>query len=185
MKQLLFLLLVATSATTAFAASDPNAGIPWGTIGQQVLNLTIVIGGLSLLLRRKVSAHFKKRQSQFAQLVEKAEQAKMAAEKNKREITERLQKLESTADDGLKNAKSEAEDLKRKILSEAQTLSTHLEEEAKRTAEYEIERVKLQLRKALLEEAVQVAKDNLQNQVGPTEQKRLQSEFIGKIQVVQ
>lgn len=169
----------------ALAAGDPNAGIPWALIGQQVLNLGLVIVFFTFLLRKKIAQHFKNRKAQFAQLVERAEQAKAAAESSKREITERLQKLEATADDGLRKAKSEAEDLKRQILSEAQSLSQRLEEEAQRTAEYEIERVRLQLRKALLEEAIKSAKDSLEQKVNAAEQKRLQSEFVQKIQVVQ
>ncbi|MCB0407215.1 MAG: ATP synthase F0 subunit B [Bdellovibrionales bacterium] len=160
-------------------------GIPWALIGQQVFNLLIVIGGLSFLLRKKVTQHFAERKVQYSQLIQKAEEAKVAAEKSKREITERLQQLESTADSSLQNAKSEAEELKRKIVEEAKTLSQRLEDDAKRTAEYEIQRAKIQLRKDLLEQSLIVARENLEKQVGTAEQNRLNSEFVQKVQVVQ
>ena len=182
--RLLAVLLILLIPTHALAAGGGD-GIPWAVIGQQVFNLTIVIVGLTMLLRKKVSAHFKERKEQFAQLIEKAEEAKTAAEKNKREVTERLQQLKSTADGDLKKAKSEAEELKHKILEEAQSLSARLEEEAKRTAIFEVERAKLELRKALLEESFSIAEKQIQTELTADKQNKLQSEFVDKIQVVQ
>ena len=105
--------------------------------------------------------------------------------KNKREITERLQKLESNADQSIHQARSEAEELKKKIIAEAETLSVRLEEEARRTAEFELERAKLKLRKALMEEAFQMARSNMEKDVSDGEQQRLKTEFVDRIQVVQ
>lgn len=169
----------------SLAAGDGDHGVPWALIGQQALNLSLLLILLTILLRKKVSAHFAERKVQYKQLIEKAEEAKVAAEKNKREITERLQKLENNADKSINQARSEAEELKKKIIAEAETLSSRLEEEAKRTANFELERARLKLRKSLMDEAFKLAKTNLENEVSSGEQQRLKSEFVDKIQVVQ
>lgn len=178
----LVLCLVLPSIALAAGGGD---GVPWGLIGQQALNLSLLLILLTILLRKKVSAHFAERKVQYKQLIEKAEEAKVAAEKSKREITERLQKLESNADQSIHQARSEAEELKKKIIAEAETLSARLEEEARRTAEFEVERAKLKLRKSLMDEAFLMAKTNLENQVSSNEQQRLKAEFVDRIQVVQ
>lgn len=182
---LLLVLIVPTVVFAAGGGEGDHHGVPWSLIGQQAFNLSLLLILLTVLLRKKVSQHFAERKVQYKQLIEKAEEAKVAAEKNKREITERLQKLESNADQSIKQAKSEAEELKKKIVAEAESLSARLEEEAKRTAAFEVERAKLQLRKSLMDEAFKLAKTNLQSDVGSDQQQRLKSEFVDKIQVVQ
>lgn len=178
------LVLCSVFSTVALAAGGGD-GIPWALVGQQVFNLSILLIILTVLLRKKVKAHFAERKVQYAQLIEKAEEAKVAAEKNKREITERLQKLESNADQSIHQARSEAEELKKRIIAEAETLSARLEDEARRTAEFELERAKLKLRKALMEEAFEMARTNLEKDVSDGEQQRLKTEFVDRIQVVQ
>lgn len=178
-----FLLLFAS--INALAAGGGDGGIPWAVIGQQVFNLTIVIVVLSMLLKKKIKEHFIERKAQFAQLVEKAEEAKTVAENSKREITERLQQLQTSAESDISRAKSEADELKHKILAEAESLSQRLKEEAKSTAAFEVERAKLALRKALLDESFILAEKKIQSEVTEEKQTQLKSEFIDKIQVVQ
>ncbi len=182
-----FLIISTLVPSLVFAADGAHGdhGVPWGLIGQQALNLSLLLILLTVLLRKKISQHFAERKVQYKQLIERAEEAKVAAEKSKREITERLQKLESNADNSIHKARSEAEELKKKIIAEAETLSARLEEEAKRTAEFELERAKLKLRNSLMEEAFKVARTNLESEVSSGEQQRLKAEFVDRIQVVQ
>jgi F-type H+-transporting ATPase subunit b len=159
-------------------------GIPWGTIGIQAFNLGLLIAVLIYLLRTMVIEHFKGRGQLYTELVERAEAAKTAAEKSHREIAEKLNELQATADQSLKTAQTEAAALKQKLMAEAQTLAKKLEEDSKRSVDVEIEKAKAQLRGELLFEALGATREALKKTVGSTESKRLQTEFADKIQVV-
>lgn len=187
MSRFIAVLATLTLATSAYAVSPEGEhhGIPWKLILTQTFNFSLVVVGLIFLLRKKVRAHFLERKHQFKKLVQRAEDARQEAEQNKREVTERLQKLEGSAEESVRRAKSEAEELKAKIVEEARTLSEKLKEEAARTADFELERAKLLLRQELLNEAMRAAKVELNASVDESEQKRLQSEFVEKVQVVQ
>jgi len=150
----------------------------------QFVNFSIFVGLLFFLLRKKVVAHFKDRESTFRQALIKAEHARKEAETQKNIIKEKLDKLESGAKLDLERATREAEELKAKILSEAQEIIANLKKEAERTAESEIQKAKLELREELLSGAIAQAKQILNEKVKEPDQKRLQKEFVEKIQVV-
>lgn len=158
--------------------------IPWKTIGVETLNMGLLTALLIYLLRHMVIAHFKGRRQTYTELVERAEAAKTAAEKSHREIAQKLAELQQSADENIRNAQSEATAMKQKLMGEAQTLAKKLEDDAHRTVETEIEKAKTQLRAELLAEAIHVSRDALKETVGSSEHKRLQTEFVDKIQVV-
>jgi len=173
---------------TAFAATGGTHGdthIPWGMVGQQIFNLSIVIFALWFLLRKKVATYFSDRKQKFNQLIQKAEEAKVSAEKSKREISERLHKLESQSQETLKEAKSEAEELKSKITKEAKALSEKLEDDALKSAEFEVERAKLQLRSELLKNSIAQSRESLNSEMDTSDQQGLNKQFIEKLQVTQ
>ena len=183
----LLLILVPTIALAGGggdAHGDPHA-IPWGMILQQLFNLSLALFIIVYFFGGKIGQHFAQRKEEFSQLLRKAEEAKVSAEKNKREITERLQKLESTSESTIKEAKAEAETLKKKILDDALHLSQRLEEEAARTATFEVERAKLKLRNELLEKSLEKSKSSLVSEVDGSKSQQLNKQFISHLQVSQ
>lgn len=158
--------------------------IPWGTVGVQAFNVILLFALLIYLLREMVVTHFKGRRQIYTELVQRAESAKTAAQNSHREIAQKLADLQKSADDNIRNAKAEAEALKQKLMSEAQTLAKKLEDDARRAVDIEIEKAKGQLRTELLSEAISVSREALKKTVGSSEQQRLQTEFVDKIQVV-
>jgi F-type H+-transporting ATPase subunit b len=158
--------------------------IPWKTIGVETLNMGLLTALLIYLLRHMVIAHFKGRRQTYTELVERAEAAKTAAEKSHREIAQKLAELQQSADENIRNAQAEAAAMKQKLMGEAQVLAKKLEDDAHRAVETEIEKAKTQLRAELLTEAIHVSRDALKETVGSSEHKRLQTEFVDKIQVV-
>ncbi len=150
----------------------------------QFVNFAMFVGLLFFFLRKKVVAHFQEREANFKQALIKAEHARQAAEAQKNIIKEKLDKLEAGAKADLEKAKRDAEELKIKILAEAQEIVSNLKKETERTAESEIQRAKLELREELLSGALAQAKQILKDKVNEPDQKRLQNEFVEKIQVV-
>ncbi|NJL23950.1 MAG: ATP synthase F0 subunit B [Calothrix sp. SM1_5_4] len=146
-------------AEAAAQGHDAHA-IPWSTLFVQAFNFTFLIVVLFLLLRKAVKVHFEHRARSYQELVERAEAARSQAERGKREIADRLAKLESTADQGLVQARAEAAELKSRILLEAKNLSEKLQAEAQRTALVELEKAKTELRRELLTNALQASRES-------------------------
>ncbi len=181
------LLLTSFCGPLAALAADGAHGhseIPWMTIVSQAVNLGLLVLLLVYLTRKTVARIFRERKQMYLDLVEKADAAKNEAEKNRREIAQRLQELESTPEQAINQARVEAEEMHKKVLDDARELAKKTREESERAAQFELERAKIELREELLSTAVEAARKILRDQVGGPEQKKLQSEFVEKIQVV-
>ena len=177
----LFLLLSQSFAASA-AHGDAHA-IPWSNLFVQALNFGLFAILMFLAVRKTIKALFENRAKEYQQLVSRAEAARQEAERGKQNIKDRLNKLESSADQGMKQARVEAEELRGRMIQEAKTLAARLEAEAERSAKVETEKAKAELRKDLLQQALRETREDLKK-LGSTDQKKLQAEFADKIQVV-
>lgn len=174
-----------TEATQeAHGAHHDAHAIPWSSLTVQAFNFFLLLAILIFMLRKSIAAHFKTRASEYQDLVRRADAAKSEAEAKHRSMKDRLAKLEQSAASAGTQAKAEADALKTKLIAEAQDLAKRLQEDAKRTAAIEIEKAKAQLRQELLTEALSASKAGFQSGLGSSDQKKLQSEFVDKIQVV-
>lgn len=181
----LVILISLPMALTAFAggAGDHHGGIPT-VLWLQVVNFVLYVGLLVYLLRKPVRSFFEGRVENYNSALKRAEAQKREAETKRREIQERLTRLESTSAQSIAEAKAEAEALRQRVLVEAKELSEKLRAEAQRTAQIELERAKFALRQEMLSQSVQLASKILADKIQEPDQKRLQSEFVEKIQVV-
>jgi F-type H+-transporting ATPase subunit b len=136
------------------------------------------------LLRGPIGTYFRNRESNYKQALSRAEAARASAEQRRREVQDRLAQLEATAEQALATARTDAEGLRVKLLADAEESARTLREEAHKTAEREISRAKAELREELLSQAVALSANLLKDKMAETDQKRLQTEFVDKIQVV-
>ena len=183
----LILILVAMFAVRVFA--EEHGGhelheIPWKTLGVQTFNFIILVGGLIYLLRDAVRGHFSERLKTYSDLVQRAENAKAEAEKSHKEIELRLRHLESSAEKSVDQAAVEAAEVKRKVIADAQVVAKRIQEDAQRSIQIEAEKARVALRRDLLNKALESTQDYFKKNLGTNEQKRLQNEFVEKIQVV-
>jgi F-type H+-transporting ATPase subunit b len=158
--------------------------IPWNSIWIQFFNFAFLLIVLGYLMRKTVKAHFANRAAEFRQLVERAEAAKAEAEKGRRTMQDRLARLESTAAESGEKARKDAEALKDRMLVEARGLANKIDQEARRSISVEIEKAKAQLREELLDQGLKNSGEQLKTNLGGADQKKLQNEFVEKIQVV-
>lgn len=175
--------LVPTLALAASAGSEGHHGIP-ESLTYSAINFGLYVVLLFFLLRKPVRNYFKSRKESFSQALIKAEAARNEAEARKKEINDRLQRLESSSDESIAQARAEAAALRARILQDAEAVSRNLRAEAQRTAQVEIERAKNELREELLSQAVALSRKMLVDKMAEPDQKRLQTEFVDKIQVV-
>lgn len=182
----LYLLTIAQ----AFAAGGEHGAhgdahaIPWNSIFVQGFNLGLLLLFLTYILRKTVKAHFETRAREYKQMVEKAETARTEAERGRREIKDRLAKLEAEAAQTTSQARAEANELRSRMMQEAKALTERLQQEAARTAAVELEKAKAELRREILNQALDKSRENLKKDINPSVQLKLQKEFADKIQVV-
>lgn len=176
-------MLLASHFGSAAGGGDHGGGLP-SVFWLQVVNFVIYMGAIIFFARGPIREMFKGRYDGFFSAVKRAEAAKAEAEAKRKEIQERLAKLEATRDESIQKARSEAAALRNQIVEEAKSLSAKLKADAERTAQIEVERAKFELREELLSQSVQMSKRILADKMQEQDQKRLQSEFVEKIQVV-
>ncbi len=176
-------MLVVSHFGNAGGESNHTDGLPvifW----LQVVNFLMYFGAILYFARTPVRDMFQGRYEGFFSAVKRAEAAKAEAEAKRKEIRDRLSKLEATREESISNARNEALALKNQIIEEARALSMKLKMDAERTARVEVEKAKFELREELLTQSVQLSRRILTDKMQEQDQKRLQSEFVEKIQVV-
>lgn len=182
-------LIVALLPLVSFADEIAHHGtddhtIPWPTVISQSFNFILLVVILAWVSRKAVVKMFGERRQVYLDLVQRADLAKNEAEKNRREIAGRLKTMEDSSQQSLAQAKIEAQEIQKRIVGEAQELASKVREESERAAKFELDRAKTELRSEVLTTAVEAARRALLENVGGPEQKKLQNEFVEKIQVV-
>jgi F-type H+-transporting ATPase subunit b len=184
---ILFLSYVAQAVEEAHhaAGGEHHEAIPVKLITYQAINVGAMLIGLAIVLKKPLQNYFKEKKATFLSAAQKAEAARKTAETERMQIQTRLEKLESTADESVSRARAEAADMKKQLISEAEAMSKRIRDEAAAAAKMEVDRAKVQLREALIKEALEVSRQNLSSKVTADDHKRLQTDFIQNIQAVQ
>jgi F-type H+-transporting ATPase subunit b len=125
------------------------------------------------------------KRNQFLEAQERAQGVLRQAEHEHHEVKTRFDKLKITREESLSKAKADANDLRSQILLDAQSLAAKLKSEAQLSAKIEIERAKFQLKQQLVREAFELSKKDLSSKATSDDQRKLQQDFISKVQVVQ
>jgi F-type H+-transporting ATPase subunit b len=182
-RTLLLILLFGTAAAWASQA-EGHAGIPWKLIAIQSLNLGGLLAFIVWKSKTSIASHFTSRRELYFNLVGRADAAKRDAEKSRSEILNKLRELEDSKSRVTAGVQAEANELRQSIIKEAAEAAARLKSETERSAQLEIEKARLTLRREALEQAIQSSRKSLVEKVGGPEQKKLQTEFVQKIEVV-
>jgi F-type H+-transporting ATPase subunit b len=180
----LTLPVLALGEAAEHSASHEAIEIP-KTIIYQIINFILVLGLLYFLLKKKVVDFFGDRKAQYLDAVNRFEKARNEAEMKASEIRMRLEKLEASSAHSIQQARQEAQQLQTQIVAEAQSASQKLQAEAKKTASVEVVNAVAELREEVLRQSTEAARSQMLQQMKENDQRRLQQEFVDKIQVVQ
>ncbi len=161
-----------------------EAGVP-KVVFYQAINVAIILIAGVYLGRQKIAHFFNQKKNMFLEAQQKAQAALKIAETEHHEVKTRLEKLKGNKTDSITKAKTDATDLKAQMLLDAQAQAKKLREEALLTAKIEGERAKSQLKEQLIREAFELSKKDLSSKATSDDQKKLQQDFISKVQVVQ
>ncbi len=165
-------------------AAGGHQGIP-KTVFYQALNFFTLMILLYFILRNKVGGFFSSRHKNLTVALAEAQRVKAEAAKVHEEYTLKIQNLEREAGNMLEQMRSEGKDAKQRLLDEAKKLAENIEKEAKRTAQNELDRAKTELYDEVLQQSLEGARQLLAKTVVDNDQRRLQKEFVEKIEAVQ
>lgn len=178
-------------ASSAFASSEGHGahggeahGIPT-VVYYQALNVAIIIIAAIVFGKKGIAAFFVDKRESFLKAQEKAQSVLKNAEQEYKLMKERHDKLMMTREESLAKAKADANDLRLQMVRDAEALSIKLQNEAKLSAKIEIERAKNQLKEQIIRDAFELSKRDLGSKATSADQKKLQDDFISKVQVVQ
>jgi F-type H+-transporting ATPase subunit b len=166
------------------AAGAPH-DIPWKELViPQIVNFTIFGSALVYLLRKPIRNYFSGKSEEFEKNKKKAEESKVAAERQNAEIKMQLKNLEESASRDIEKAKTDAKIAREQILKDASATASKLEEEALRLAGFEMQRAVAMLRAELIQNSTKLASDSLQSQLKTETKEALNDEFIKNVKAV-
>lgn len=178
-------ILISFATIKAIAASGGHdEGVPFVVV-YQVINVALLVGMLYVLTRKKVRAYFSSRLETHEQAKKSAQRAFAEAQERHKEVTTKLQKLQAEEGSTIEKAQAEAMLLKSKLIQEAEALAANIVADAKKTAHYEYEKAKQELSKEAFEEALRLARSEIEKNLNDEDQKNLQRQFIDNIGTVQ
>lgn len=183
LKKLLSVLLLVGLGAVAQAADGAQAEVP-AAVWWQLINFIAFLIILFFALRKRIPVFFASKREAFLAHEKKAQEEKEQALRAKKSIQDDLEKLLSGKDEGLERARQEAQLFADRMNQEAKDLVQRLQEELERTEKIEMEKVLHSVRSQLIERSVGRARDTIKKDLVEADDKRLQSEFVDKIQVV-
>lgn len=175
---------IAMAAEGHHEAAAGHAEIPF-VIVYQAINVALLIGLLYGLTRKKVRVYFSSRLETHEQAKKSAQKAFDEAQERHAEVTKKLQGLHADERATIEKAQADAMILKSKLIQEAEQLATHIVSDAKKTASYEFEKAKQDLRKEAFDQALKLARTDIEKNLDEKDQKNLQRQFVENIGTVQ
>lgn len=165
------------SATTQASAAGGEEGIPFVVV-YQTINFIIFSAILYWIAKKKMGAFFSERVGKHEKAKEEAVKAFTDAQQKHDEVNNKLKMLIEQEGSALQRAQEEAKLLKSRLIHEAEDLAKSVLEDAKKTAQYEYEKAKLELRREFFEQALSQSKKEMSSSIDKGNQKTLHKEFV-------
>lgn len=150
----------------------------------QAINFGLLLLFLHFFIGKKVRLFFVERHAAFHQALLRAQSARLDAERARNEIRERMNTLDSTADDSIRSAQEEANSVKAQIIETAAADSKNLVLDAQKAIEFETRRTAAAMVEGLINSIRDQARASIQASLPDADKRRLQAEFVDKIQGV-
>jgi len=187
-KKLCFLLIsvlvvaiVGGIALSAFAAEEKEGTSSfkktWIQVWQ-VLNFLILAFFLYKLLKDPAKKFFQDRAQMFQQQIEEAEGASVEAEREFKELEQRLELLDEEIQQLRQVITEQGERERDKIIADAKQTAEYMLEKARLQSDMMVRRAKMQLRRQVIDEAVGTAEKSIRKAIEQKDQERLVNEYL-------
>lgn len=155
------------------------------TIIYQVINVGLLLVGLVYFTRATIRTALESRKKAYLEATEKAQTALRKAEDERRELQEKMTKLEVTRRETIARAEAEAADLKKTIVEEAKQIAAGAKKEAEEATRIEVEKAKRQIREFMIEQARAAAEKQLKGGISQEDHQKLTGKFLSNIGTAQ
>ncbi len=145
------------------------------------VNFVLFSGALVYFLKKPVQTLVRERRENLLKQVEDARQQKEEAQKKLAEFETKLRSFESEAKNYLETAKQEAQVLKKKIIDDANASAERILKESESSLNAMVQEFKNEVRKQTVRDAIEQAEKLIQNSLSNEEQKRIITEYVGKV----
>lgn len=179
----LFVMLLGTTALPAGGGHHADGSIPWSLIAAQTFNFTVFFGIMVYIIKKVAIPVFPAYREKFIEESTKTQKQMAEVEKKRKEIEDRLSKLETTYKSRLEQAKKESVEYKNNIIQEAKRSAEKMLKDASENALSAFKSTERQFKLMVLEQALEQAKEELPKEIDEREIQRLHNEFIEEIRV--
>ena len=164
-----------------YAQAAGGEGVPVSLVVYQAINIAILLTLVMILVRPKVKTYFLSRKDAYEVELKKAELARIEAEKQMAEISNKIANIEKNSQAELSKAQSEANQFKAGLIKEAEESAKKILEEASRLASFEVEKAKAEIKREILDSALKAAQQAVQAKMDNKDHQKLQASFIEKV----
>jgi len=179
----LALLLLPALAFAAGGHGDHGGEVDlFKKVGIPAINFVLYIAVLVFFLAKPLKAFFAKRRDEIAARLESAEKLKRDAEAKYKEYEDKLKALEDEGARILEEARAEGEAEKQRLIESAKVAAARVTEDARRRVEAEVRAARIALRKEAVAEAVQAARQILEQQLTPADDQKLMQATVSQVE---
>lgn len=155
------------------------------TIIYQVINVGLLVVGLVYFTRAAVRTALESRKKAYLEATEKAQTALRKAEDERKDLQDKIAKLEATRRETIARAEAEAADLRKTIIEEAKQIAAHAKKEAEESSRNEVAKAQRQIREFMIEQARLTAEKQLKSGISQEDHQKLTGKFLTNIEAAQ
>ncbi len=176
------LVLASTGAFAAGGAHGHDEGIPTRPILFASINLLLLLGMLLFFLRKPAKDFFASRSALIQKNLEQSQSLKQEAQLNFSEAQSRLNGIEEETRRLVAELKKDGELEKNRLIQEAQEQVKNLQQTGERILAQELRKAKEELKKETIALAAEMAETLVKQNLTPEDQRRLVSQYLGKME---
>lgn len=163
-------------------AEGAHHGPKWLELTAAVINFAIFIFLLVKFGKAPLNSYLTGKRESYLQAVKDAQALMDRAEAKHKEYSRKLANIQQEADEVIKRAEQEAIRRKEAIIEGAQSAAKKMEADAKMTMESELFKAQEEIRTLLAEVVVENAEKLITDNLNDEDQKRLNEEFLKKLE---
>jgi F-type H+-transporting ATPase subunit b len=164
------------------AATEEGRGFNWTLVGEQAVNLVILIVVLAYYLKEPIRNFLIERRGIIGNEIEEAKRVIEEAKKRYEEYEGRMKRIEEEVKSLKETIRREGEIEKGEILRQAEAASQKIREEAKETIKLETAKAKREIQSEAVSLAVGLAESIIKQNLNESDERRFMEGFIKKVE---
>jgi F-type H+-transporting ATPase subunit b len=163
-------------------ATEEGHGFNWTFVGEQTVNLIILLAVLAYYLKDPIRNFMVERRGIIGNEIEEARKTIEEARKKYQEYSEKISKMEDEIKSLQETLRKEGEVEREEIVRQAQAASQKIGEEARETIKLETAKARREIQAEAASLAVELAESIIKQNIKDSDEKRFMEDFIKKVE---